>query len=344
MARLESEQKGGFYPTPSDEMALVIKRIRAEENGVTLLDPCAGEGWALKQVQDHLLKQDVKSTTFGIELERTRADKAEDVINNVINCGYEEARMSHNAFSFMYLNPPFAEFQGERLEKIFFRHLTRPNSYLTEGALVVLNMPQYVLNPMASLIAQRLENVKVYRFTDENFPSYKQVIVYGKRRKKGLGLDRSMREKLERLAFISPEHIPTLDVEDWDEVQYTIPAPKKEVALFDTSFVDVDDIIKSMNDVDVMGKVTEKVSNPKFMIANGKKPAMPLKVSHMATAIASGALPETMGDHLLVGITKTQVTETTDYDVETEREKETVTYQSKSLIRVFSDRGIFDLQ
>src|SRR5690625_2217377 len=105
MARLESEEKGGFYPTPSDEMSLVVKRINAE-NGVTLLDPCAGEGLALKQVQEHLLNHDVESTTYGIELEKTRANRAVDTLDNVINCGYEEARMSHNAFSFMYLNPP----------------------------------------------------------------------------------------------------------------------------------------------------------------------------------------------------------------------------------------------
>jgi len=31
---------------------------------------------------------------------------------------------------------------------------------------------------------------------------------------------------------------------------------------------------------------------------------MPLKIAHIATAIASGTLPEDMGDHLLVGVSK----------------------------------------
>ena len=345
MARLESEIKGGFYPTPPEEMELIIKRINAQEGtSVTLLDPCAGEGYALKQVQNHLEHQGVNTVSYGIELEKTRAKTAKGVLDNVINCGYEESRMSHKAFGFMYLNPPFAEIQGERLERTFFRDLTRPNTYLTDGALVILNIPQYVLGTMASLIAQRLENVRVYRFTDKNFPTYMQIIVYGYRRKSRLGLNEKLRSELQQLAQTAPNRIPSLDNGDWDKVQYTIPAAEREVKLFDTNFVSAEDIIRSMSESNVMEQVNDRIKTFNLEQVEAKQPAMPLKVSHMATAIASGALPEQMGDHLLVGVTKTQVTEEKDYDVENEREIETTTYQSKSLIRVFSDRGIFDLE
>lgn len=344
MARLESEAKGGFYPTPPNEMELILKRIKAKEGAtVTLLDPCAGEGLALRQIQDHLTNTGTNSITYGIELEKSRAKKAKKVLDNVLACGYEDVRMSHRAFSFMYLNPPFGVFQGERLEKMFFRDLTKPNTYLTEGSLVVLNMPQHVLYSMANLIAQRLEKVRVYRFTDKNFPVYKQIILYGYRRKGRLGKDETLKRKLETLAYVSPEYIPTLETEDWDEVQYNIPESEREVSLFDTNFVEAEDIIRSMKEVNVMEKVNFKISNPKLESIKSKNPAMPLKTTHMATAIASGAVPEQMGDHLLVGVTKTKVTEETDFDLETESEKETVIYQSKSLIRVFSEQGIFDL-
>lgn len=345
MARLESEAKGGFYPTPPKEMELILKRITAEENNyVTLLDPCCGEGLALHQTQDWLLQQGVNPTTYGIELEKSRAEKAKELLDYTLACGYEETRMSHGAFSFIYLNPPFAEFQGDRLERMFFRDLTKPNSYLTDDAVVVFNLPQRVLYQMSDLIAQRLTDVRVYRFTDENFPNYNQVIVYGYRKKSGTGKDELLKTRLIDLAYVSPKFIPTLEQEDWKEVQYIIPEPKREVEVFDTTIVHPEDIMQSMDECNLMEQLLFKTANPHSDGIQNKSPAMPLKTSHLATAIASGALPEAMGDHLLVGVTKTQITENVELDEETGNTKESVVYQSKSLIRVFSEQGIFDLQ
>lgn len=303
MARLESERKGGYYPTPPKEMALLLRRIKAKRGtAVTILDPCAGEGHALKQTQDYLATQGVNVVSYGIELEKTRAEKAKGILDYTLACGYEDTRMSHHAFSFMYLNPPFAEFQGDRMERIFFRDLTKPNSYLTSRGLVVLNIPQRVLYRLADLIAQRLEDVRVYRFTDENFADYNQVIVYGYRRKSRIGKDEIIRRKMVDLAYVSPEHIPTLDQENWHEVEYIIPEPEREVALFDTTFVDPVDITRSMKECNLMEQIFLKISNPQLEGIQGKRPAMPLKTSHMATAIAAGALPEEMGDVRLVSL------------------------------------------
>lgn len=341
MARLESEAKAGFYPTPPEEMKLIIKRLSSQNDHVTLLDPCAGEGLPLKQVQDHLQDDGVVSTTYGIELEKTRAVTASKHIDNMLNCGYEETRMSHRAFSFMYLNPPFSSFKGERLERIFFRDLTKPNSYLTSGAVVVLNMPQRVLEDMSSIVAQRLENVKIYRFTDENFYNYRQVILYGTVREKRGSRDENVKSMLEQFAYLPPDVIPTLDVED--NIVYNIPTAEREVSIFETNVVDIDDVKRSMERSRIMDVFIDSVSNPKLESVNATSPAMPLKISHMATAIASGALPEEMGDHLLVGVTKVKRTEDVEYDDEGTK-RDTETYQSESMIRVFASDGIYDLE
>jgi len=47
---------------------------------------------------------------------------------------------------------------------------------------------------------------------------------------------------------------------------------------------------------------------------------------------------------MLVGVTKRVQTERTEVDNETGKEKETVTFRPKSLVRVFSKQGIFDLE
>lgn len=343
MARLESEARGGYYPTPSKEMALLLSRITADEGArITLLDPCVGKGEALEQAQNYLFEMGADPVSYGIEVEKTRAKEATERLDYVLPCGYEDAKMSHNAFSFLYLNPPFMEVKGERAEAIFFRDLTKPDSYLTDGALVILNMPQYALAAVAKLIAIRLGNVKVYRFTDENYPAYKQVIVYGYRKKTGTGRDDALQKELEWISRSSPDVLPGLD--EMDDVRYRIPEPNKPVELFQSGIVEPEDILQSLSECSFFEKVADKIKDTKLENAKTQNPAMPLKISHYATAIAAGALPEAMGDHMLVGITKRVQTERTDVDEETGKVKDTVTVRPKSLVRVFSKRGIFDLE
>src|SRR5699024_2237753 len=236
---------------------------------------------------------------------------------------------------------PFSSYQGERVERIFFRDLTKPNTYLTEGAIVVLNMPQYVLADMSNLIAQRLTDVNIYRFTDENFHTYNQVILYYRIRKRKGGRDNVLISMVERYSYMSMENIPSLDIED--EVIYHIPKAEKDVVLFETNFVDKDDVLKSLKETNILNKFKEQTSNPKSDTVKASNPAMPLKASHMATAIASGALPEKMGNHLLVGVTKTKKTEEREID-EHGTEKKVETYQAESLIRLFTEVGVFDLE
>lgn len=344
MARLESEAKGGYYPTPSKEMALILRRVTADEGAnITLLDPCAGKGEALKQIQNYLFEMGADPVSYGIEVEKTRAEEATGLLDHMIACGYEDARMSHSAFAFLYLNPPFMNVAGgERAETTFFRDLTQSDSYLTDGALVILNIPQYVLEDVAKLIAIRLEKVKVYRFTDENYPTYKQVIVYGYRKKPGTGRDGGLQRELEWFSRSSHDVLPALDVED--HVRYKIPEPLRAVELFQSGIVEPEDILKSVAECNFFDKVTDKIKDVKLENAKAQKPAMPLKVSHYATAIAAGALPEKMGNHLLVGITKKVQTERTDIDEETGKRKDTVTVRPKSLVRVFSKQGIYNLE
>ena len=52
MARLASQAKLGFYPTPPKTLELLCKIVKREtENGVLhIFDPCSGEGVALAAI------------------------------------------------------------------------------------------------------------------------------------------------------------------------------------------------------------------------------------------------------------------------------------------------------
>jgi hypothetical protein len=345
MARLESESKGGFYPTPPEEMASILKRLRVEEGSpISILDPCCGKAHVLKQIQSDLLNKGAQATTYGIEIEKTRAEEAKQFADHLIACGYVEARLSHGAFSFLYLNPPFMELGKERAETIFFRDLTAPDGYIPVGGLVIFNLPQYVLANVAKLMAIRLRDVKVYRFSDANYDAYKQVIVFGYRKAPGGGRDEALQEYLELVAQSGKDFLPTLDSPDEDEVFYLVPSQKKPVDLFQSMVVEPEDILQSLMESKFFSKVLQRTEDGKLDISKAKNPAMPLKISHFATAIAAGALPEHMGSHLLVGVTKRIQIERTDIDEESGKIKDSVTYKPKSMVRIFAQDGIFNLE
>lgn len=84
MARLASQAKGGYYPTPPDEMALVCRRLVVKPGAkVNLFDPCAGAGAALKQMADDLAAKGAEVTSYGVELEPTRAEEAGKILDHV---------------------------------------------------------------------------------------------------------------------------------------------------------------------------------------------------------------------------------------------------------------------
>lgn len=350
MARLESQAKAGFYPTPPEEMEYILKRLRVTEGEtITLLDPCCGEGLALKQWQNDMLQKGARATSYGIEIEKSRAEKARKILDHLEACGYEEMRITHGSISAIYLNPPFMYMNNERMELTFLRDITA--DYLQEGGILIFNLPQYVLEDTARLLASRFKDIKVYRFTDKNYEAYSQVIVYGIRRRKGLKTREERMEQMNtedylyNLSYTSKDKIPTLDTPDWDKVYYTIPRNKKEVTLFQSMRVDKEDIIRSLNDSsnDFFNKVEGKLGVKKRM-EKELQVAMPLKITHIATAIASGKLPEQMGDHMLVGTSKQVSSSEKRYNDKTEKEEEVTTISTQSLVRVFSEEGIFDLK
>jgi len=275
MARLESEAKGGFYPTPVDEMELILKRLSCTAGqAITLLDPCCGKGAALKQWQDDMKAKGANPTSYGIEIEKSRGTQAESIIDHVIKCGYEEAKISHDAFSAMYLNPPFMQMNGERMETTFLRDLT--GDYLQAGGILIFNLPQYVLKDVAKILASRFVDIKVYRFTDANYDSYKQVIVYAVRRRKGIRSEKerryqqSIEKELHNYSFLGKNALPSLDVADLDTNFYTIPKNEKPVVLFQSMKVEEDDILQSLQTSNrFYEKVEDKIKD--LNITTGKK-------------------------------------------------------------------------
>lgn len=344
MARLESEIKGGFYPTPKIEMEHILQFISPEEDDshVTIIDPCAGEGDALKQLGDHFPNR----TTYAIELEKSRADKCVGKADYVLKCAYENTRISHDAFSLMYLNPPFAEVQGKRLEEIFLKDLTK--DYLSQDGVLIFNLPQNVLGHVAKVLSTRFYDIKVRRFSDANYDRFKQVIVFGKRRRKGMRTKKDLmeQERIEReltnYSFLGKDALLPLDETPYENERYCVDEPLKSVGMFDSTIVEREDILKASQDV--FQKAEDLFQDLQLDSHVKITPASTLKETHLAAAIASGALPESMGDHLLIGVSKRVESEREELNSRTKKRQHITKMQPKTIVRVFGENGIFNLQ
>jgi len=151
VARLVSQAKLGYYPTPP-EVVDHLRQAFVFDPDVRLLDPCCGAGEALAEIAKG---QPVE--TFGIELERDRYVRAKEALSHVLwGDALKEVSVSAG-FDMLYLNPPydFDEGEGKRLEH---RFLTRYRRAVAPQGLVVMVFPLSALRsePLRNEIARHL--------------------------------------------------------------------------------------------------------------------------------------------------------------------------------------------
>lgn len=111
--RLEGQAKAGFYPTPP-EVARLIGSCLVTAGDAHLLDPCCATGAALETVRVAMHGYS-RTTTHGVELEQERAQKAILELDNVLVGDSLKTRMK-GGVSLLYLNPPYDQADGKRLE------------------------------------------------------------------------------------------------------------------------------------------------------------------------------------------------------------------------------------
>lgn len=337
MARIESDSKAGFYPTPESQWELVSQRLAVlPGTKVNLFDPCAGEGIALHGFAQSMAQKGVDVKTYGIEIEETRAKKAETLLNHVLYAPYEDTRVTPLSMSFMWLNPPYTMKEGERAEVVFLRDLTDGVSgKLQAGGLLGFCIPRKVLASAAAILAIRFSGIKVYKFTDPWYKQFQQVVVFGYRRRKRNTEYQKDKERLERLAYSG--NIPALD--EVDGITFTVPPVMNEVQTFRSNQLRQEDVIHALNSSPIWEIINQYKPKPRSVL---KQPLMPLKKAHIGAAIAAGAIGGNMGTHLLVGTTK-RVKSTEN--VYTDEGQEIIeTWASKSIVRIFDRNGIHVLE
>ena len=125
--RLAAQMRGGYYPAHPRAVAHAATFLRPpQRQPFSILDPCAGEGSAIRQLAE--LLGCPPALTFAIELDESRATTLLAALPDSpvrAPASFFGCHASRGRFSFMWLNPPFdTSYGGHRVETQFLHTAT----------------------------------------------------------------------------------------------------------------------------------------------------------------------------------------------------------------------------
>jgi hypothetical protein len=303
MSRLANMEAAGFYACPPAVTDLILTYITAPHGG-RILDPCAGEGVALATLAEKL-----SLDPFGVELHEGRAKTARETVNRLIatrtandesdtivsattrilHDSYLSLVTSRGGYNLLYVNPPYDhDDEDGRLEYQWLVH-TRP--WLQKGGVLVWVVPQHMLRfrKATRYILSWYDRVQIFRFPDDTYEQFKQIVLFGVHRSKAVAPDGEMVEKLAQLA-LGKEMLPPLTAVP--EPIYTLPplTVKRTAFKFRSHFVDPADALTEARQMGASTKPTWREHLDPGSTHVPLRPLTPLKIGHMNSVIAAGHL------------------------------------------------------
>ena len=306
--RLTGQEKMGFFATPPRITDLIRERLDTTGRPFAALDPCAGEGEALAQTTAGM-----DAMTYGIEPDSGRVAQAREALNHVLHCTLDEARLAHQSFGLLWLNPPYdqeyitQEEQEEtgrkttRKERIF---LNRCLPLLAPGGVFIFIVPAHILDAETRLyLSERLDNLECWHFPEPERQQFKQAIAIGTKRPARLD---------------SAPVTPLTDAEDQDpdRPRHTIPWTAAEVKIFRTVRLSAEDLAAASASSNLWNLVRP---NPPDHDQAERRSPMELHAGHLSLLLAAGCLDGIVGEgadrHLVKGKTKKDKSKTTETTV-----------------------------
>lgn len=330
MARLASVEKLGYYPTPPSSLARLTRLLSALSSTlIRLYDPCAGQGEALAHVATALKAFHATPVTYGVELSSPRAQLAAALLQHVIQADYETVKITSEAFSLLYLNPPYdleaANDQHLRRNRLEYSFLRNNLGKLQLGGVLVFIVPQPIIAipHVAKFLSAHLERISVYRFPPEEFEYFDQVVLLAHRRPRGV-VEQATVERL-RAWGAGLADLPELPATPAPDQLYTVPAtliPENKL-IFQRAQLSAAELLalyqtQNAFQTDIWRNFTQPKPPSSFT------PLIPLRPRHIAALISSGQigtvrLPDpatSQQDFLAKGITTKVVISQEDDDPE----------------------------
>jgi SAM-dependent methyltransferase len=320
MPRLESIAKAGYFPTPPEVVdrvaALIEPGLVGGQKAVRFIDPCCGTGAALRQLADR-----TSGETYGIEIAADRYEVARSQLDHTLHASGLTARIANEAFSCLFLNPPYDyDDESKRLEHGF---LTETSRVLSPGGVLVFIVPQRRLAVSARYLAGHFSRLTCYRFPDPEFTAFGQVVVLAVKRESAVN-DPLSREEV--LTWSEADDLPALPATGETAPAFSLPALSPKPVLFSSLFFDPE---AAAVEARQHGMWTSPAVTGLLWPAEERpvRPLMPLRRGHLAVLMAAGFLNNLLlegnGRRLLVkGRTYKELVEVASDDPELKVERE----------------------
>jgi len=286
MARLASQMKMGYYPTP-EVVVRQIKKILNISPGAKLLDTCCGKGSALR-----IIAEGTGAITYGVELDKERYDIASEVLDNAVwGDALYELRTPEKGFGLLWLNPPYDLEEGdydEKSKRLEIRFLEKHWKLLTDEGILVYIVPFNSARESRGFLKRRCSSLSILSFPASEYGTFNQVVVICAKKK-------PLKKEIERNTLM----FDSLDDLDPDEVSEFLRTTEKAEHRYDVPVSDDDIYFRSfrLNPDEAIQKVKksplwDRMTQKLFPALNGAKmnPLMPLREGHLAMLLASGMM------------------------------------------------------
>ncbi|MBT3368666.1 MAG: class I SAM-dependent methyltransferase, partial [Nitrospina sp.] len=252
-------------------------------------------------------------------------------------------------FSLLWLNPPYdwsargGEIEkSERFERIFLRDCI---PYLSIGGILVYLIPQRRLDGhIARMLSYRFERLNIFRFPEEEYGAFKQLVIFGVlKRKPEKDDDVAMYLKNCGLQKVILPYLP----EDPQDI-YEVPvSPSKARFIFMSKTIDPEELSEEIIKYGLFEQFGE-MTTPLQMVEK-IRPIMQLRYGHLAQILACGFMNGVVWDQdrrnplLVKGVTKKEVQHSVEIDGDIEKHIDRD--QIKPFIQAFDKNGdIFTIQ
>lgn len=340
IGRLMSSVKMGYYPTDIEHVKYLEQGIEFPEDiTVNLFDPCCGCGLALRT-----LARENNCLTYGVELDKHRAEEALTRLDRVGFGSYFRSRISNEVFHLMLLNSPYLSVMTEggnnsRSEK---RFLIDSISHLLYGGLLIYIIPYYRLtSDICRVLCDNFEDLTVWKFIGDEFKKFKQIAVMGKRikRRDGSNLVSDL-----ALFALNPDKISELS--ELPKNRYTLPKIERKVDLFKGAEFNVAELAEQLSKSNSFSRLFEKSK----LDSEIRRPLLPLNIGQVGLIGGSGlinGLVECDTPHIIKGriVKENTITKEDNMNNKGETIGETIyeTRSNKMIFNLLTPQGFLSL-
>lgn len=175
MSRLGSIEKGGYFPFPDQHLPALAGLFKPAGDGGRLLDPCAGEGRALKHLADAW-----GMTPYANEIDEGAAALCRDLFGwPQTVCGdLNTLRTTAASYPVIWCNPPYTQEMSGNEKRREFSYMKVSWQWLQPGGLMLWAIYAHHFSREAALwLGKRTDILEVWRVPGLHLDTYSQVVV-----------------------------------------------------------------------------------------------------------------------------------------------------------------------